>query len=410
VDIEYRVPEADEWAAFIAPVGVAFGGELTTQADLDAEESVWERERSIGALDGGRWVGGTGAFTFDLTLPGGTTISSPGVTMVGVLPTHRRRGILTELMSRQLDDLVEQGEAVAMLTASESAIYGRYGYGIATTAARIHLGVDRARFAVPVEVPGSFELLPTTEAAGPLKAAYDRCLLRRAGIITRSERYWQRMMLDLESWRGGAGPYQVVVHRDTDRNPDGYLLYRIKDEWTSVLPQSKVLIRDLGGVDDEVEAAMWQFALSVDLVAEVVGQMRPLDEPIRWRLTEPRRMTTSDVADHLWMRVLDVPVALAARRYRVEDGLVIEVIDRFRPAGGGRFRLDGGPDGATCTRTDASADLTLGSTELASLYLGGVTPSALAAANRIDEHTSGALARADLLFPTTLQPFCSSHF
>ena len=136
-----------------APVGVAFGGDLTAPADLAAEKLVWEPERSIGALDDTRWVGGTGAFTFDLTLPGGTTIPSPGVTMVGVLPTHRRRGILTELMSRQLDDFVEQGEAVAMLTASESAIYGRYGYGIATTAARIHLGVDRARFAVPVEVP-----------------------------------------------------------------------------------------------------------------------------------------------------------------------------------------------------------------------------------------------------------------
>jgi len=155
---------------------------------------------------------------------------------------------------------------------------------------------------------------------------------------------------------------------------------------------------------------MWQFALSIDLVAEVVGRMHPLDEPIRWRLTEPRRMTTSDVADHLWVRVLDVPVALAARRYRVEDGLVIEVIDRFRPSGGGRFRLDGGPDGATCTPTDASADLTLGSSDLATLYLGGVAPSALAAAGRVDEHTAGALARADLLFPTTLQPFCSTHF
>jgi predicted acetyltransferase len=409
VDIEYRVPEAAEWAEFIAPVGVAFGGELLTQEELDAEEAIWERERSIGALDGDRWVGGTGAFTFDLTLPGGATIASPGVTMVGVLPTHRRRGILTELMSRQLDDFVEQGEAVAMLTASESAIYGRFGYGMATFAARVHLGVDRSRFATPVEVPGAFHFLPAAEAKEPLRAAYDRCLHRRPGTLTRDDKYWRRLLTDLPVSRNGASALQVVVHLDIDQKPDGYVIYRIKDEW-NVLPNSKLLINELTGVSDDVEAALWQFALSIDLITEVVGRMRPLDEPIRWRLADPRRLRTSELADHLWLRLLDVPRALAARTYRVSDGLVLEVIDRFRPDSGGRFRLDGGPDGATCTPTDTSADLTLGTSELASLFLGGVAPRALAGAGRIDEHTPGALARADLFFPTTPQPFCATHF
>ena len=158
------------------------------------------------------------------------------------------------------------------------------------------------------------------------------------------------------------------------------------------------------GASADVEAALWRFLCDIDLVERVECWNRPLDDPLRWRLAEPRRLRTTAISDWLWLRVLDVPGALEARGYEGEGELVLEVIDRFRPSAGGRFRLEAGPDGAACKPTDETADLTLGAAELGAIYLGGVAPSLLAEAGRIDEHARDALARADALFTTRKLP------
>ncbi len=408
--VELRVPREDEFVDFMRPVWRGFGDPEPTDAHVDDTRLLWELDRSIGALDGTEWVGAAGAFTFDVTLPGGTTAPVAGVTMVGVAATHRRQGILRTLMARQLDDIVDRGEPLAALTASETGIYGRFGYGWAAEMAGVEIETTRSAFRTAPSAPGRVRSVRLAEAAGPMAAAYERSRLGRAGTLTRADQYWELVQRDRDWWRHGASALFVVVHDDADGEPDGYATYRVRFRWESGLPNSTVVVEDLVGTDAEVEATLWRFLCDIDLAAKVEGTCRPVDDPVRWRLVEPRRLRTTEVSDYLWVRVLDVPTALAARRYGRVDGLVVEVVDEFRPASGGRFRLDGGPDGAECTRTDSSPDLVLGAEELGSIFLGGVAPGAMAAARRIEECTPGAVARADALFMTTPAPFNGTMF
>lgn len=407
---ELRAPTEDEFVEFMRPVWRGFGYPAPEQEAMDDERSTWEPGRSLGALDGDEWVGGTGAYSFDLTVPGGATTPVAGVTMVGVAATHRRHGILTSLMARQLDDVVERGELMAVLTASETGIYGRYGYGWATSAAEVELASDRSQFRAPPDAPGRIRVVQTNEARGPVQAAYERCSRRRAGTVSRDEGYWKVVLADAPRRRDGNSALHVVTHEDADGRPDGFACYRLKIRWSDSMPDTTMSVLDLYGADGEVEAALWRFLLDVDLVARVVVHTRPIDDPIRWRLLEPRRLVTRQVVDFLWVRVLDIPGALSLRTYGSTDALVLDVVDAFRPKSGGRYRLAGSSDGAHCTPTTDEPDVVLGAEELGSIYLGGVAPSALAAAGRIAEQTPGALARADHLFVTPAAPFNGTMF
>lgn len=407
---ELRVPDPDDLVAFMDPVWRAFGEPAPSEEEVDDERLLWEPERSLGAVDGAEWVGATGAFTFELTLPGGTTAAAAGVTMVGVAQTHRRRGLLTSLMAAQLDDVAERGDPFAILTASETSIYGRFGYGPATFRSAFELRTDRSQFRDPVDGPGRLQVARLAEAGDAMASAYERCRRQRAGTVDRRKEYWQLMQRDRSSRRDGASALFVVVHTDEGGEPDGYATYRVKQRWPSGLPDHTAKVSDLYGADPGVEATLWRFLCDIDLVATVHADVRPLDDPLRWRLVEPRQLRTTDVTDWLWVRVLDVPAALAARRYATEDSLVLSVEDRFRPASGGRFGLETGPDGASCAPTAAGADLILGVEDLGAIVLGGVAPSLLARAGRIDEATPGALARADAVFLTRPAPFCGTMF
>jgi len=407
---ELRVPDRDDFVAFMDPVWRAFGEPAPSDEEVDDERLLWDPERSLGAVDGSEWVGATGAFTFELTLPGGTTAPAAGVTMIGVAQTHRRRGVLTALMTAQLDDVAERGDPFAILTASESSIYGRFGYGPGTFTSAFELRTDRSRFREPVDGAGRLRVVRLADAGGAMAAAYERCRRQRAGAVDRRKEYWQLVQRDRSSRRGGASALFVVVHTDEGGDPDGYATYRIKQRWPSGLPDHTAVVTDLYGADPGIEATLWRFLCDIDLVATVHARGRPDDDPVRWRLVEPRQLRTTDMSDWLWVRVLDVPAALAARRYACEDTLVLSVEDRFRPASGGRFRLDTGRDDASCEPTDAGADLILGAEELGAMVLGGVAPSLLARAGRIDEPTRGALARADAAFVCDPRPFCGTMF
>jgi predicted acetyltransferase len=217
--------------------------------------------------------------------------------------------------------------------------------------------------------------------------------------------------LDPEEDRDGASARFVAVHDDATGAPDGYVTYRITRGWGSGRPLPHELgIESIAAVDDAVVAELLRFALGVDLVGAVEWAAAPPDLPFRWRLANPRAVRVTRERDHLWLRPFDIAACLATRRYAVAGACVVEVIDPVRPALGGRFRLEGGPDGAACRRSDADPDLVVGVADLGALLLGGVSWSTLHRAGLVDERTPGAATRADGMFRPDRAPYCSTDF
>jgi predicted acetyltransferase len=408
MDITLRPVTSDELPAFTRAVATAFGS-----IGSDQETSEWsvglEVERTLAAFDGDSIVGTAGAFTFELTVPGGGLVPAAGVTVVGVHPTHRRRGLLRRMMDTQLDDVAARGEPLAVLTASESAIYSRFGYGLATFATTWTLRTEGTVLVSPSRAAGRIRLLEPKDASTVVPELYDAARKRQVGEVTRSAERWQHEFSNLP---GNKGPRKVftAVHESPDGRADGFTRYRVREDWSDGIAQHTIEVEDLISLDDEVDAALWQFLLDVDLVWEIRARRRPLDEPLRWRLTDPRRLRTGVVIDHLWVRVLDPAAALAARTYSGDDGIVLELRDPFRPRNDGRWSVTPTADGASVARTDDPADLALEAPALGALYLGGVSATTLARAGRIAERTDGALARSDRLFGVTPLPWCRTEF
>jgi len=407
VGITLRPADEHQLAQFRRATAVAFGT-IAGDDELDWGASL-ELDRTLAAFDGDAIVGTAAALSFELTVPGGALVPTAGVTMVGVHPTHRRRGLLARMMEQQLADVTERGEPLAVLTASEAAIYGRFGYGLATFSTFWALRTEGTEFVRPAAVTGRFRLLEATEAATVVPALYDAARKRHVGEVTRSGAWWGHIFSERS---GGKGPRRVftAVHESADGDADGFARYRVKDDWSGGIAANTLEVLDLYALDDEVEAALWQFLVEIDLVANVKAFGRPIDEPLRWRLADPRRMQIAEVTDHLWVRVVDPAAALAARTYGSEDRVVIELADPFLPANEGVWEIDGSPGGADVRRTDAEADLVLSAPELGALYLGGVTASTLARAGRVRELVPGAISRADKFFTTAPAPWCRTDF
>ncbi|MGY6502707.1 MAG: GNAT family N-acetyltransferase [Acidimicrobiales bacterium] len=411
MDITLRPVAEEEFARFARVVEGSFGFHADDQV-VDDLRSVTELDRTIGAFDGDDVLGSAGAFTFELTLPGGTTESVAGVTYVGVLGSHRRRGILRSMMQHQLDDVVARGESLAILTASEGSIYRRFGYGPAASAADWTIATGAATLAWPSTAGGQLRIVEPAEAAAAAPGVYEQRRRSIPGAIDRTDAWWHVFFADREVTRDGASARFYVVHHDDEGTADGFLAYRLRYGYDHGLAGNTLVLDQLWGVDDEVETALWQYCLTHDLVTRVTAAGRPVDEPLRWRLTDPRQLVCTDLTDSVWVRVLDVPRALTARHYRTGGGLVIEVTDPFRPATSGRYRLDvdADDDGARCARTDDAPDLSLDVADLGTVYLGGTPPSALARAGRIVAHRSGALERADALFAASPLPWLTTGF
>jgi predicted acetyltransferase len=413
VGIEIRGITAEELEPLVTSLFWAFGGQPTPE-ELEDELTVAEPERLIGAVDGGHFVGTAGAYTFDLTLPGGAQIPVAGVTMVGVLPTHRRQGALQSMMAYQLDDVAARGEPVAVLTASEAGIYGRFGYGVATRIAKV--SVDTTRGLPTVVEPaagGSLRLVQPGEHSAVAAPVYDAVRRQRVGELSRPEAWWTMLERDREKWREDASARFCVVHHADDGTVDGYCWYRVKESHTGdAVQRSEVKIWDLAATSAEVEAALLQYLADIDLTRSITTWIRPVDDPWPYRLADRRRYRVELVHDHLYVRVLDVPAALAARTYEASGTLVLEVDDPFRPSSAGTYRLDVADDGtATCEPApSATPDLQLSADALGSLYLGDVAPSVLADAGRVRPAGPGSLAVADRVFPTARLPFCTSEF
>jgi predicted acetyltransferase len=385
-------------------------GEEPKQERIDDEHLVIEFDRMIGVADGDQLVASAGAYSFELTVPGGNAVPMAGVTWVACLPSHRRRGILRKMMKFQLDDVARRGEPLAGLTASEAVIYGRFGYGVASQWIEAKVRNAHTAFAVEPKASGRIRMVWDDEKAKVLPPIFDEWRRQRCGSVDRSDGRWEQILRDRPFDRGGASAMYHAVHEDKRGVPDGYVAYRIKQGADD--GDATGIVREVIAIDPEVEAALWRFVLDVDLVDRYLLRILPVDSQLAWRLADPRALHTVGVWDFLWLRVMHTPAALTARTYATDDSLVLEIVDPFRPRGAaaGRFRLDGGPDGATCAKEkSARADLTMPVEALGSAYLGGVKWSTLAAAGRVTG-TPDALRRADAMFASTPLPFCSTGF
>jgi predicted acetyltransferase len=353
----------------------------------------------------GEVVGGGGAFPFRLTVPGGT-VPSGGVTVVGVLPTHTRRGLLTALMRAQLDDMRSRGEHVAYLWASDDRIYGRFGFGIASFTLAVEIVRDRASFTVPLEPEGRTRLVVLDEAAPLAADVYERVALTQPGMFARSQTWWQtRALVDAPERRpAGAGAKICAVH-EIDGNPEGYAIYRVHQEFEEGVSVGYVDVQEAMGTTPRATAAIWRFLLGVDWMHSVRTRLLPVDHPLLMLLAEPRRLQAR-VGDGLWVRLVDVGEALAARTFRDGAPVVLEVADAFCPWNEGRWRVS--PVGVE--RTEAEPDLRCDVRELASVYLGGFTWGQLARTGRVEEAADGAAARADALFAVDRAPWCPEIF
>jgi predicted acetyltransferase len=407
MDFEIRPVTAEEWVDYLRAEHIPFGIQISDE-EMKVQSQRYGAWNTLAAFEEGRIVATAGDWDMTLTVPGLSEVHAPGVTAVAVLPTHRRRGLLTALMRHQLDDFRGRGESVATLLAAESVIYGRFGYGWATTHMAAEIDTAHGAFAGPAEDGAVLELVDKAEAAKVLPDVFDQARRRQPGEMSRPGAWWQEFLRDAEWARDGdSGLFHVVCRNGSGA---GFVSYRIKQQWDGALAGNTLRVVHLVATDAATRARLWRYCVDVDLMARVSFENVPLDDPMRWMLRDPRRLRTTTVADWLWVRLVDVARALEVRRYRVPDRLVLEVIDDFLPENDGRYELEAGPDGARCRRTNASPDLRLTVAELGSAYLGGVTLSSLAAAGRVDECTDGALARADLVFGSDRSPWCSTDF
>jgi len=405
VNVEIRGVAPEEVRTFIGAIEAAFSEQLDEQ-ELAAELSVFEVDRALAAVEGDLIAGGVGAYSLEVSVPGGE-LPMAGITAVGVLPTHRRRGILTALIRRQMDDLRDRGEPLAGLWASEGSIYGRFGYEPAVRAAELSIERARSAFTSDTTGRGIIRLMEKEKALDAMRGPYDAVRRVQPGMMARSPARWAAAFSDPESRRGGGSALFFAVH-ETDE-VDGYAAYRVVHRWEAGTGKGVLKVFELAASDDAAYADLWRYCLDVDLVETVEATLCTVDEPLAHLLADPRALTVH-VRDSLWLRPVDVAAALAGRRYAVEGSVVLGVADDFCPWNTGAYALDGGPEGAACTRSDAEPDLSLSVNELGAAFLGGTRLSSLARAGRVREHTPGMLALADAMFAWSRAPWTPNHF
>jgi predicted acetyltransferase len=365
----------------------------------------FEVGRMHAAFDDGAIVAGAGAFSFRMTVPGGASLPTAGVTIVGVLPTHRRRGILRSMMRAQLDDVHERGEPLAALFASEETIYGRYGYGLASL--NVQFDVDKAysAFRPGVESIGRVRLVDAAVAAKQMPGIYDAARSVTPGMMERAPSWWEhRLLADPVAFRFGGGPKHLAV-LDVDGEPRAYAIYRLYVSFGDLGPETTLRTIEVLGADPSATASIWRFLLDVDWTKTVSARLQPVDHPLLLLLARPN-FARPTLSDGLWVRMVDVQAALSARTYADDRAVVFDVRDEFCPWNEGRWKLEGG----RASRTDDAPDIALDVAELGAVYLGGFTFRDLQRAGRIEGLRDGAVYGADGIFRTDAVPWCPEIF
>jgi predicted acetyltransferase len=388
-------------------MGMAFNFDPTDDG-VEPFNAILETERTICAFDGAQMVGTAGAFSLDMTVPGGV-LPVAGTTMVAVLATHRRRGALRQMMRAHLDEAREHGDVLAGLWAAESSIYGRFGFGAAATMVDAEIDRRHASFPGPPLGSGAVRLVELDEAKQLLPTVYEETRLLRPGMYDRSAVWWENSVFrDSESRRGGATSYRYAVYEESGK-PRGYVQYRAKAQWDDDdFPNGEVRISDLQAIDLAAADAIWRYVSSIDLIRTIKHWNQPIDDPLVWMLTDPRRLTRR-ISDSLWMCPIDIPAALAGRRYSQDGRLALEVQDEFSPSNTGTYLLEANGDEAVCTPTTSTADVKITASDLGAIYLGGVRVLDLAAAGRI-QGPPEKVRRADAMFSWHPAPWCPQVF
>lgn len=394
--LELRPVTEEEFARYCEAIARHFGEDHVPDA-VGAWRALSSLERSFAAFDGERIVASVQTVAERMAVPGGASVPCAAVTAVTVRPTHRRRGLMTALLARATEDARRRGEPLGALFASEHPIYGRYGYGPAVPMVRWSVPRDRASLDPQPQLP-DIDLVEPAEAAPALAAIDAAARPRLPGALDRGEQQWEALLaIDPPAWRDGATARYVAVAPGS-----AAAIYRLKDDGD---PAGGLLrVELLCGVDDEAEAAMFTFLTSVDLVRELRLGLRPPDDPLLARLAHPDR---AEVRAHapMYVRLHDLPAAVAARSYDADDTLVLDVADAFIPDNAGRWRLTVREGRGSLERTDERADLVCDVRELATAYLGGVRPSVLARASRMHEASPGAARRLDRVLATDRAPW-----
>jgi predicted acetyltransferase len=399
--MEIRTITDEEVTAFRESLLQTFGADMESDPGNDdrLRATVDVRSQAWAAFDGTVIAGTAGTFQLQIGLPGGGSLPIAGLTMVTVRPTHRRRGLLRQLMQCHLDDAKQRGYAASGLWASEATIYGRFGYGVAAEHDELHIADKRHVHVTPRDFD-DLEWIEEPRAREVLPDIYARATANRPGIMRRTDVWWRERRFVETPWtRQGASIRRHVVARRGDTLV-GYVAYRQK-QTDGPTPGGKTSIVELHGVDARAEATLWRFVLSMDLFHDVTWWAAPTDEPVTMFVDNPRLITRTR-EDNLWLRIEDAPAALRARRY-TSDGVL-------------RFAMDGTTyelvveDGrATCTQTTREAELELDRAALGSLYLGAFTATRLARAGFV-RGDARAIATADRLFASAIAPWCAEVF
>ena len=410
-----RPIEEDEFDSFMMVDEHAFHGSPMSESGRGVVLDRFEFDRTLAAFDETTPVGVTMCFSFQLSVPGQEMLPAAGVTFVAVLPTHRRRGVLSSMMRRQLADVRDRGEPLAILWASESVIYSRYGYGRASW--NLDFTLRRGEGTLAMTAPSGSGLrlrLAKPEATLPeLAKVYDAVLPTRPGFFGRNDAWWRRTIYDPAEYRHGATPLHCLLAEDAS-GPRGYALYSGVDTWTGFLPENVLTVRELMAVDPATSATLWADLLTRDLTTEFRVPRRPVDDPLLYQLADPRR-ARPQLNDALWVRIIDVPRALAGRKYSSPVNMVIEVRDEILPANAGRWRLTTTAEtsnglAAACVPASSAADLALDVTELGAAYLGGTRLGALAGASLVAELRPGAARQLSAALSWDPAPWCPMVF
>jgi predicted acetyltransferase len=404
--IEIRACRAtEEFLGAAGAIGHYFGREPAGEEWSERWLKNFELDRMHAAFDDGAIVGGAGAFTFRMTVPGGAAVPTAGVTIVGVLPTHRRRGILRSMMRAQLDDVHARGEPLAVLWASEETIYGRYGYGLASLNLQFDVDKAYAAFRPDVETAGDVRLVGADQAATQMPPVYDAVRRVTPGMYERPASWWEhRLLADPPEFRFGGSPKHFAV-LEIGGEPRAYAIYRLHVSFGDLGPETKLQTNEVVAVDPVATASIWRYLLDVDWTKRVTARLQPVDHPLLLLLARPN-LAGPTLSDGLWVRLVDVEAALSARGYTGDGAVVFEVRDEFCPWNEGRWKLEGGE----ASRTDDEPGIALDVAELGSVYLGGFTFRELHRAGRIEELREGAVYGADGIFRAGGAPWCPEIF
>jgi len=364
-----------------------------TQADFDAHQLVFKPERSIMAFDGKHMVGNALSYEMDMYIPGGLS-KIAAVASVSVQATHRRKGINRAIMKYQLEDIYSRGEPLAVLQASESIIYGRYGYGLASFESNLEIEKTRSAYAVEHASMGQTYFVEESEARGIFPQIYSKAIENRNGMVTRPENWWEFRFR--EPGLKGGDPKSWFVKYQENGQDDGYLRYTINGTELNVI--------ELIASSHQAYSSLWRICLDMDLVDVIKAEHRPADDELKWMLADPRRLVEHS-SDRYWVRLVDVRTALSQRSYSSDGSLILKIQDDFLPWNKQVVELSSESGKSLCSISNKNPDIILTAGDLGAVYLGGINFSTLLSANRIEEVTEGSVAQANLMFSTSRKPW-----